>query len=130
MFYTHFCTMKHRGEIVKSIIDSKGIAKSHVAQAIGYTREHMYNLFSDPDLDYDIIRKIGRFIGYDFTLDFTDMPIYDMVQEPEGTYLTVKNMTGSECLQRYSQLWERYTKLLEDYKEISDKMRILEYKLK
>lgn len=116
----------HRGEIVRKKIDESGVPKDTVAKRINYSRAQLYNFFMDPLLRFDIIEQIGKIIKYDFTQDFTDMPI--VVSEPNRPAYGKVAMTGEECLQRYNQLWEKYTALLEDYKVVSDKLRILQYK--
>lgn len=127
--HKYFCTMSHRGEVVKKEVKRSGIAISKLAYAMKVSRETVYNYFRNADLRFDIIDKIGKIIKYDFSDDFTDMPI--VVSEPEGPVYNInKIMSGEDCLSKYAALWDRYTKLLEDYKELSDKNRILEHKYK
>lgn len=65
----------HRGELVKQRVEASNEKKSKVAGALGVTTQTLRNYYAKDDLAWDIIRTIGRTIGYDFTNDFPAMPI-------------------------------------------------------
>lgn len=117
---------KHRGLIVKQRIEESFLPKEKIATYIGYTRAHLYNFFEKPDLSFDIIRRIGEVIKYDFTIDFTDMPILE--EAPKIHIKQLPDVSAAECLEKYAELHARYLRLLEDYKEISDRILKIEKK--
>jgi hypothetical protein len=80
---------KHMGMILSQRIRETDYTIEKVAVAIGYTRNHMYNLFDKDELSWEIIRAVGQFIGYDFRNDFPYMPIEPSklkLEEPGATY--------------------------------------------
>jgi hypothetical protein len=66
--------MTSRGEIVKKVVQESGVSVTRVAQEIGISRAQLYVDFSNPEMSYDRIIAIGKFLRHDFSQDFKDIP--------------------------------------------------------
>lgn len=119
----------HRGEILKRVLEGQGVTVTWLANKMGKTARSFYNWFENPDLSLDKFLEIGKIIHYDFSSEIPEIPV-STASEPEVIYSSGKKMTGEECLQRFSMLWDKYTKLLEDYKDLSDKHLSLQNRYK
>lgn len=62
-----------RGERVKAVIKSLGISSQTVAKKVGIHRTTMNNYYNTDELSFDIIKKIGNAINYDFSQVFPEM---------------------------------------------------------
>ncbi|MCA6434835.1 MAG: hypothetical protein IM600_12715 [Bacteroidetes bacterium] len=60
---------KHDGEILANAIRQSGYPMTKLASRIGYTRQHLYNLFEKRKLSAELLLQVGKVIQYDFTKD-------------------------------------------------------------
>ncbi|TQM50325.1 hypothetical protein BDE36_2068 [Arcticibacter tournemirensis] len=101
----------HRGELLGKIITKKGLVKSKVAAEAGFDRTTYYYHIKQANLDYTILEKYGRVIGYDFTTDLPEMQSFIHRAGPEITTL--------EEMEKDRNKWkEKYYELLEEYHEL------------
>lgn len=106
--------MIHRGEIVEQAIRKSGIPIATIAKRLGKSRRWMYLMFENPDVSFEVVKRIGQIIYYDFHDDFpmlsgkghpyTDHPLQ---------YETRDNV----------EHWKnKYFRLLEEYNELLKKV--------
>jgi len=102
--------MENRGKKVKDLLNSLGIKIKSIAPIINKSESYTYVLLESPDLNWEVIRKIGDAINYDFRKIFPNMPVLTTIYENEGKrYKTVEE----EAL-----YWkEKYYSLMEDNAE-------------
>lgn len=96
--------MIHRGEIVAKRIKESGIAISVVAKNCNLVRQTLHRYFEDPNMDLDLILKIGKFIKHDFGVDIKEL----------------RNPAADDNLDwklKYIELAEKYMKLQEEQAE-------------
>ena len=102
----------HRGEIVQAAVRQSGITMTDLADAIGYSRQHLYVLWENALLSYDIIIKIGKVIKH----DFRDMYLLDSneVQETPADYKNQSELLR-QCMQEKKEWKDKYTALMEEH---------------
>lgn len=85
--------MKHSGEILKKYVKENEIKIVSLAKKINRTKGQMYNYFNNPELDLDVIIRIGRALRHDFSKEFPELAeqSYLMVNEPQEKYGLSKN---------------------------------------
>lgn len=106
--------MIHRGEIVEQAIRKSGIPIATIAKRLGKSRRWMYLMFENPDVSFEIIKRIGQIIYYDFHDDF---PMLSGKGQPytdhEHQYDTHEN----------AEYWKnKYFRLLEEHNELLKKV--------
>lgn len=104
--------MQHRGEILKKAVKESGYSITKLAKRINKSRQHIYNLFLNPDVNPDTLVEIGKVIGHDFT---SEINFFQGFEEPRIKY----NKLNEEVLHwknRYINLLEKYNALLEERK--------------
>ena len=105
---------QHHGEILERAVRQSGVSISKIAQKIGYTRAHIYNLFHQKTLDLNLILAVGEAIHYDFSDTVSALKTHKNVQYAEYTpHIAAEPQPIYESSAR--QLEQKYTKLLEDY---------------
>jgi hypothetical protein len=110
--------LKHRGEILKKVIESRPVKVNlaQLARTIGYDRTTVYLHFAKPDLDYLILLKYGKALKHDFSQEFPEMSdMIAMIEEPLSDY---KVLTVAEALKERDYWKDKYIHLLESYNEI------------
>ena len=113
---------QHLGELLEKAIRQNEYPISKIAKRIGYTRQHMYNLFQQPQIDLLLLEEIGNIIHVDFSesvkslkkYKLTDAPI-DFVNE-YGTSISDDNYKN-----KYLTLLEDYNKLLKEHSKLLKK---------
>ena len=104
--------MENRGKKVKEILSRVGIKIKSVAKILNKNETYIYQLLDKDDLSWDIIRKIGNDIGYDFRNDFPEMPFTDYPNLESSEY---SKFEESLSIELDAKKWkEKYFKLLED----------------
>lgn len=58
---------RFRANFRKSSSSKSGYPISKLAKRIGYTRQHIYNLFSQQQIDLQLLDEIGKIINVDFS---------------------------------------------------------------
>ena len=101
--------MQHRGEILEKAVRESGFSISKLAQRINKSRQHIYNLFHNPDVNPDVLVEIGKIINYDFSIE---IHFFQGVEEPKAEYQKLND----EVLywkNKYIELLEKYNQILE-----------------
>ncbi len=101
--------MEHRGEILERAIRESGYSITKLANKIDKSRQYMYNLFSKPDINPDVLLKVGKIIGYDFT---KEVKVFQIADEPTGKYRDLENEV-EYWKNKYVVLLEKYNNMLE-----------------
>jgi hypothetical protein len=111
--------MVKRGKIVKQRLADLGVKIKSLAPKLKKNEHYIYQMLDRDDLSWDVIRKIGEEIRYDFRNDFPDMPFQSeyMESDLESGSLEEQPLT----LQQEVKKWkDKYFQLLED---VSQHMR-------
>lgn len=91
----------------------------------GYKENTYYSHIKQEFLDYSILEKYGRAIGYDFSVEYPEMAEYfpDIIQD------TISKTKDFELLQnKYLALLEKHKDLMEKYSDLQEKVITLEQK--
>lgn len=113
----------HKGEELEKAIRSSDIPLSKVAEKLGFSRRHMYNLFEKKTIDDSIINQASRIINKDlsYLLSAYFQPnTPSIVSEPNGT------IDKASALSRETEFWiSKYVELLERYNEVLEKLNLV-----
>lgn len=102
---------KHIGNILESAIRKSEYPISKLAKRIGYTRQHMYNIFQQSRVDLILVEEIGKIINYDFTDEVRELKKY-----------AKSEAVDCEALERkYIALLEEYNRLLKEHNALLKK---------
>lgn len=121
-----FAHMIHRGEIIEKVVRDSAYPISKIAQKLGKSRRHIYNIFENNKVSWDTIREIGIIIGHDFSKEFKELNESDFVTARENAtvYYTSDKLELIRCKQELETTKQKYIDLLERYNELlSDKMK-------
>lgn len=108
--------MKHAGEIVKQVVEKRGISISELAKRLGKSRQYIYNLFEKTTIDTATIFQLSAILDYPF-----DELLRKEAQYREyktGALLSEAQFKGLQDLleseRHEKQYWrDKYTDLLE-----------------
>ena len=99
----------HLGEIIHLAVKEKKFPITLLAERLHKSRQHIYNLFQNPDVRIDDILKIGKIIMYDFEQD-----LKELASVPEEFIL--KKLTEQEIKLESVMYWtSKYFELLEEH---------------
>ncbi len=113
---------RHIGNILENAIRKSEYPISKLAKRIGYTRQHMYNIFQQAKVDLLLLEEIGKVINYDFTDDVRELKKYSAAIK-DG-YGGKEISPGYENLEKkYITLLEEYNKLLKEHSELLKKAK-------
>ena len=108
---------KHLGNILENAVRKSEYPISKLARQIGYTRQHMYNLFQQTHVDIALLEEIGKLIRHDFSDEVKVMKKYgkhangEPVGEVSAEYETLEKKYVA-LLEKYSELQNEYAELL------------------
>lgn len=118
----NFCKkqMVHKGEIIEKAVRSSGISITVLSKRIGKSRRHIYNIFNNSNVDWEMILKISKAIHYDFSKDFTDLDKLNKYGAKEKLSVAMEdnssyNNDPDYWKNKYLELLEDYNKLLKEY---------------
>ena len=113
-------TKLHRGKILSAAVKQSRYTKVKAAHRANYSRSSYYKHIADPDLDFDILARYGKAIGYDFTEEFPEMPKY-ILEDPQESY--PKPLTIEQLIRDRDHWKDKYVELLERYnRQIEERM--------
>ena len=107
----------HKGEELEKAIRSSDIPLSKVAEKLGFSRRHIYNLFEREIIDDSIINNTARIINKDLShllsAYFTPTS-YGVVKEHDTEFSNSELTKETEYwVKKYVDLLEKYNTLLE-----------------
>ena len=109
--------MKHRGEIIETVVRNSGISINHLAKQLHKSRQYVYTLFENPNVPVETIVNIGKIIHYDFSKDFKDLITtvkkYKAVQSLNAANENDSNYRNVDYWKsKYYELLEQHNQLL------------------
>jgi len=108
LFFASRLMKQHLGEILEKAIRQSEYPISKIAKKIGYTRQHMYNLFNQNKIDLALIDEIGKIINHDFSDEIKSLKKY-------GGH-NINNINLNEKPESYDSIYkEKYLRLLEEF---------------
>ena len=111
--------MVHKGEIIEKAVRESGISITELAKRIGKSRRHIYNLFNNSNIEWEIIITIGKAIRHDFSKDFSDLEKLNKYMVKDGVSVVMEDTAAYNNNPDY---WEnKYLELLEDYNKLLKK---------
>jgi hypothetical protein len=63
----------HQGKTIEQVIRRSGHSFSRVARLTKVSRRSVYNWLNQPQVNPQIIQKIGRVINHDFSIEFPEL---------------------------------------------------------
>lgn len=106
---------QHLGEVLEKAIRQSGYPITKIAKQIGYTRQHMYNLFHQQKIDLRLFDEIGKIIHVDFSENIKQYRKFNTFHsESESTILASENIYK----EKYLSLLEEHKELLKEYNKL------------
>ena len=111
--------MKHRGQVIEKAVRRNGIKISELANRLGNSRRHVYNIFSNPHVPIDTIVQIGNIIHYDFARELSDLQELKRNSNHFADNQQNSSANETETLKKDIENWKsKYYVLLEKYNDI------------
>jgi transcriptional regulator with XRE-family HTH domain len=112
------------GQILEKAVRQSGYPITKLAKRIGYTRQHVYNLFAQQQVDLQLLDEIGKIINVDFGDKVKSLKKYSSNETQETN---THNIADKEDFKnKYYALLEEHNKLLKEYK-ILVKNKLVDY---
>lgn len=115
MFGNLLLMKQHLGQILEKAIRQSNYPISKLAKKIGYTRQHMYNLFSQQQVDLELLEEIGKVIRFDFSQHIKALKKYKLDSTINESF---PNINDSHFQEKYFMLLEDYNALLKEHNSI------------
>lgn len=114
---------QHHGEILEQAIRQSAVPITKIAKKIGYTRQHIYNLFQQRSIDLNLLLSIGEFIHHDFSDTIQTLKKYKQLHYAEYAANTLNEAAYAlnTFEQKYYTLLEEHTQLLKKYNKLLTK---------
>jgi transcriptional regulator with XRE-family HTH domain len=106
----------HNGETVELVVRRDNISISELSRRLNVSRRSIYNWFSQENLSFEIICKIGDVLNHDFSLDFPEMfnKTDKLIQLRYFRQSTATNEFAEESVQYWK---DKYINLLERHND-------------
>lgn len=108
-----FVRMVHRGEIVERVVRDSGYPITRLAEKLGKSRRHVYNIFENHKVDFETIDSIGRIINHDFSKEFKDLA--NTFREDREVYPARQLEEMQSLKKELNSIKAKYIELLEEY---------------
>ncbi len=105
--------MTHAGETIKKAVESHGMKHAVLAEKLEISRQSLYNLYENVEVDLTMILRIGKLINYDFK-ELISRPEYR--NDPRVTTILDGNRIDYQAQAEYWK--DKYITLLESLAEI------------
>jgi len=119
----------HYGETVELVVRRDNISISELSRRLSVSRRSIYNWFSQENLSFEIICKIGDVLGHDFSVEFPEL-FSKIEKHPKVKYFR-DNLIANEFSEDSVQYWkDKYINLLEkhnDYLRKSNQVAAFNY---
>jgi hypothetical protein len=116
--------MKDRGQALSVEVQKDERTKEQIARKAGYSRSAYYKHIRDPQLEYHILTKYGIVLGFDFSIQFPDMPKYAIAQDPEE--MIYGKPTNMDDAYKVIDLWrDKYIRLSDRHNVVVEKLNEL-----
>ena len=108
--------MMNKGEIVELVIRRNSLSISELSRRLHVSRRSIYNWFTQKNLSYDVIFRIGDVLNYDFSKEFPELY---KGQTSENTIKQINPERNIDFNQNSANYWKnKYINLLEKHNEI------------
>jgi AcrR family transcriptional regulator len=107
----------HRGYVLRDVAHRSTFPIDEIARRAGYSRSSFYKHIEKEDLDYAILERYGKVLGYDFTKDFPKMGKYMFFEKD----LLLKPVDYNEALESLEVLQRKHYELLEEHLKLQKK---------
>jgi DNA-binding XRE family transcriptional regulator len=108
----------HIGHTFEQVIRRDRLGISELARRLDVSRRTIYNWFETQNLSFEIVFKVGRIIGHDFSQEFPQLFIYEN-QDLVDKNLNIPHKNDPDFSINPVYYWmDKYIKLLEKYNEI------------
>ncbi len=98
------------GQILEKAVRQSGYPISKLAKRIGYTRQHIYNLFAQQQIDLQLLDEIGKIINVDFSENVKSLKKYSTNTSNQNN-----KATDDEFKIKYYALLEEHQHLLKEH---------------
>ena len=107
--------IKHKGQTVERVVRQSGHSITGVAERLRISRNTLYNKFSNPNLSFDFIMRVGEIINYDFAADFPEMKreAEEISEDKKGRYVDREDSEYARFMKKHVLLANKYCRLLE-----------------
>ena len=106
----------HYGETVELVVRRDNISISELSRRLSVSRRSIYNWFSQENLSFEIICKIGEVLGHDFSVDFPEL-FSKSDRQIQMKYFK-ENTLSHEFAEDSVQYWkDKYINLLEKHND-------------
>lgn len=110
--------IKHRGEVLRQVVNESGLSITEVTRRARYSRSSYYNHAEDPELPLEVLERYGRALKHDFSEEFPQINSLRL-EEEEIEY--GRPDTFEKALQELDRYREKYYALLEKYNKLLEK---------
>lgn len=115
----------HRGAIVEQVLRKNNVNLTKLARQLNIHRSTLYNYFSYPKLDWDMIMDISKIISYDFAKEFPELrsqfskDAASRAEEPIPDY--ARKDLFDKCLHERDLFMRMYMEVNEKYIALNEK---------
>jgi len=103
----------HKGNIIEKIIRKQRFPITLLAKRLGVSRQHVYNIFENPDVSLELMLKIGKIIQHDFSAELKDLAQIPLEYKLEAlTKPDISFETVNYWKSKYFELLEQHKTLL------------------
>lgn len=99
------------GQILEKAVRQSGYPISKLAKKIGYTRQHIYNLFTQQHINIELLMEIGKIINVDFK---QDIKLIKNLSQP----YKITEQANENYKEKYIHLLEEYNTLLKEHHQL------------
>jgi len=105
----------HNGETVELVVRRDNISISELSRRLNVSRRSIYNWFSQENLSFEIICKIGDVLNHDFSSDFPEM---SRTEKHVHLKYFKESYSSNEFAEESVQYWkDKYINLLEKHND-------------
>lgn len=109
----------HTGEMIEKAVRNSRFPITLLAQRLGKSRRHMYNIFNNPNAPVDLVLKIGKIIQHDFSSELKE------ISQIPNEY-KIEQLSKPDISFETINFWKsKYFELLEQHKILLDKNQLL-----
>ena len=112
------------GQLLEKEVRKSGYPISKLAKRIGYTRQHIYNLFAQQHIDLQLLDEIGKIIHVDFSESVKSLKKYSSVESQEPR--TVYHLPDNDFKEKYYSLLEEHQQLLKEHQKLL-KLKLIDF---
>lgn len=126
-------TMVLRGEIVKQVVKQSGFKFSEVSKQLHLSRSTLHRRLAEENLDWNLIRQVGKILKYDFSKEFYEMPgelaKMGVIEYEQPEFLDAAKLESlPDCIRELLEMQRKYISLLERHNTFVEAFSVLSSK--